>query len=114
MKQGGTRAERSKSDPIGTTNHLIQYFRLPAGSRLWLTVSVNVLPRFTSALCIVLAVIPRLVADPPEDRNAWTGAPHGWHLDQLGPKTTEVAADKAPLAGARRLHQRDERTDGQS
>jgi len=31
-----------------------------------------------------------LSADPPEDKNAWTSAPHGWHLGQLGPGTTEV------------------------
>ena len=48
-----------------------------------------------TALCVIATTA--LQADPPEHVNAWTAAPHGWHLDQLGPRTIPV--DSANFAG---------------
>lgn len=31
-----------------------------------------------------------LQADPPEKEHAWPNAPHGWHLQELGPRTVAV------------------------
>ena len=41
---------------------------------------------------ILLFGFSGLKGDPPEDMNAWTSAPHGWHLDLLGPRTVGVGA----------------------
>lgn len=41
-------------------------------------------------LILPLVLVGPLRADPPEDRNAWTSAPHGWHLENLGPRTESV------------------------
>ena len=50
-----------------------------------------------SFVLIAIAAATIIQADPPEHVNAWTAAPHGWHLDQLGPQTRNV--DPAEFGG---------------
>ena len=54
---------------------------------------MQLLPRTSISWLACLILTTQILADPPEDRNAWTSAPHGWHLDQLGPTTRAVSAD---------------------
>ncbi|MEZ5275062.1 MAG: DUF1565 domain-containing protein [Opitutaceae bacterium] len=54
---------------------------------------MQILPRVAISSLAGLILATHAPADPPEDRNAWTSAPHGWHLDQLGPTTRAVSAN---------------------
>ncbi len=52
--------------------------------------------RFLSVFSSLAAIttLSCLRADPPENIHAWPGAPHGWHLQELGPRTEAVPLQK--------------------